>query len=541
MNAPEYTTESGFPLDPVHETSSPSSIWSRANSAEALPGVATPLGWTVWSSTEPSIRRAFHAMGILSKSEIEPEASERFLHVFYGRASVRVEFLCQLGDRIPGTSGAAVARQILSSVPSGLESKAQWRYYPRVGTRLPLAMVRAPKWLLRARQPTEAWWRSEIAEIPNTGCDEAINRFDVAVRRFQENLFLQTLATFTCVQPVFDQLNRLVARYGDGGDGLMSGYGGHEESRLIQDLWSCSRGGLEFADFLLHHGYHGPLEGEIASRVWREAPAPIMALLDGYRAMPPEADPRLAETNRVHERARAERALLAKIPRQRRGYARAILALAPRCLPLRGVGKVMFLQSLDVARAAARRVGQCMALTGELEDPEDIFFLTADEITGGNIQAAAERVSERRERHTTYRDLELPSSWVGRAQPIAAEAAPEEVPTIIHGTGASPGIVEGPVRLVLDPADTEFEQGDILVGHTTDPSWAAVLFLSSALVVDIGGTLSHAAVVAREIGVPCVVNTRTGTQVLRTGDWCRVDGTSGSVEILERSRETRKD
>ena len=79
------------------------------------------------------------------------------------------------------------------------------------------------------------------------------------------------------------------------------------------------------------------------------------------------------------------------------------------------------------------------------------------------------------------------------------------------------------------------EPGDILVAHTTDPGLGAVMFLASALVVDIGGLLSHAAVVARESGIPCVMNTGNGTRVLRTGDRCRVDGAAGTVEILERA------
>jgi phosphoenolpyruvate synthase/pyruvate phosphate dikinase len=76
---------------------------------------------------------------------------------------------------------------------------------------------------------------------------------------------------------------------------------------------------------------------------------------------------------------------------------------------------------------------------------------------------------------------------------------------------------------------------EILVAPTTDPSWSSIMFVSSALVVDIGSALSHAAVVARELGLPCVVNTREGTRLLRTGDRVRVDGTAGTVEILERS------
>ena len=104
----------------------------------------------------------------------------------------------------------------------------------------------------------------------------------------------------------------------------------------------------------------------------------------------------------------------------------------------------------------------------------------------------------------------------------------------ISGLGVSAGVAEGRVRVVVDPSFAEVEPGEVLVTSTTDPSWASIMFLSSALIVDIGGPLSHAAVVARELGVPCVVNTRTGSSVLRTGDVVRVDGNTGSVEILDR-------
>jgi pyruvate,water dikinase len=88
--------------------------------------------------------------------------------------------------------------------------------------------------------------------------------------------------------------------------------------------------------------------------------------------------------------------------------------------------------------------------------------------------------------------------------------------------------------VVTDPSFTDVEPDEILVAPTTDPSWSSIMFISSALVVDIGGALSHAAVVAREFGIPCVVGTYDGTRVLRTGDRVRVDGTAGTVEIIER-------
>jgi phosphoenolpyruvate synthase/pyruvate phosphate dikinase len=78
------------------------------------------------------------------------------------------------------------------------------------------------------------------------------------------------------------------------------------------------------------------------------------------------------------------------------------------------------------------------------------------------------------------------------------------------------------------------EPDEVLIAQTTDPSWSSIMFISSALVVDIGGALSHAAVVARELGIPCVVSTGHGTKLIKTGDRVRVDGSTGKVEILAR-------
>jgi pyruvate,water dikinase len=90
---------------------------------------------------------------------------------------------------------------------------------------------------------------------------------------------------------------------------------------------------------------------------------------------------------------------------------------------------------------------------------------------------------------------------------------------------------------VLDPAEVDMEPGDVLVARTTDPSWASVMYPAGALVVEIGGQLSHAAVVARELGIPCVMGVPGATKTLRDGDWIRVDGSSGTVEILRPARD----
>src|SRR5205814_10530304 len=97
-------------------------------------------------------------------------------------------------------------------------------------------------------------------------------------------------------------------------------------------------------------------------------------------------------------------------------------------------------------------------------------------------------------------------------EPSEAARAGDE----ITGLAVSPGVVEGRARVVLDAAASELEPGEVLVCETTDPSWASLFLVASALVIDIGGALSHGAIVARELGVPCWISTRAGPRRPRT-------------------------
>jgi phosphohistidine swiveling domain-containing protein len=538
----------GMVGDPVHGRSAATSYWSTSNLAEAMPGVLTPLGWSVWGpASELGARDAFYAMGAIPAAEraIPPLFEDRFINIFYGRPAARVDYLASIGDRMPGTSAEAIATQLLGAVPPGFVGRPTRKRYPFVALRLPKTFATMPGVVRRARAETDAWWRAELARTAGLDRAGARAQLEAGISRFRVNVSIQGTALIACIQGVYDQLSRLSAAAGVDSGPLMCGQGSHEETAVVGDLWAMSRGRLDLPTFLDRHGYHGPGEGEISGRVWREDPSPIEALLDGYRAMGEDADPTRTEAVRVEERHRAEAALLAALPAARRGPARLVLKLAGTYLPLRGVGKVAFLQSLDVARAAARRLGTLLAEEGVLADPEDVFFLTADELTADELTGrppadAAALVAERRVRHKQYGTLRIPGMFQGDPEPevVVDGAGPTDAPLTLCGTAASPGAVEGRAVVVTDPAMADVEPGDILVAYTTDPSWASIMFLARALVVDIGGVLSHAAVVARELGIPCVMGTQQGTRLLRTGDVCRVDGSAGTVEVLQRAGES---
>jgi phosphohistidine swiveling domain-containing protein len=103
---------------------------------------------------------------------------------------------------------------------------------------------------------------------------------------------------------------------------------------------------------------------------------------------------------------------------------------------------------------------------------------------------------------------------------------------VITGVAASGGVAEGRARVVRDPADTELDDGDILVCETTDPGWVSLFLVAGGVVTDFGGLLSHGPIVARELGIPCVCGTEDGSNRIRDGQRIRVDGDRGTVEVL---------
>ena len=168
--------------------------------------------------------------------------------------------------------------------------------------------------------------------------------------------------------------------------------------------------------------------------------------------------------------------------------------------------------------------------------PDDVFHLVADEFVTGRAPDLRARVAYRKELAAGYETFDLPVLFVGDPSPMPlTDAASSEV-VAIEGLGVSPGVVEGVARVIVDPAASDpLEPGEILVCSATDPSWVGHFLVAAALVIDVGGPMSHGAIVARELGVPCVINTVVGTSSIRTGDTVRIDGGAGTVEIVERA------
>jgi pyruvate,water dikinase len=272
--------------------------------------------------------------------------------------------------------------------------------------------------------------------------------------------------------------------------------------------------------------------------MWREDPTPVTQLAAQYADRPDSEHPARLADQRRQEREDAERKLIASMPVYMRPAVKLVLQMASERIPLRGVAKEALQRALDIVRASARKLGAMLVLEGVLDDPEDAFYFTADELIAGLGANARELAEQRRAVRTMLQRYDIPQHWGGTPVPFEIAGVQLSDADSVTGIAASGGVVEGTVRLVHDPVFTDVEPGEIIVCPTTDPSWASVLFLSAALIVDIGGPLSHAAVVSRELGIPCVIGTVDGTATLRTGDQVRVDGDKGEVHVLKRAERT---
>ncbi len=531
-------------MNPLHrDATDPEVLWSPGNVSEAIPGVSSALNWTfIDDAIERATRRAFHSMGVLSRRELGlgSRAEERFMVCFYGRTVANIDALRRIGDRIPGTSANVVEEQLFGVLRPGVENEPDYSRLPFVAIRMPAAVARLARTNARQRAAVVGAWRRAVRDPPpNLAAAQAVLR--QAREHYARSFELGVLASMLS-QGLYDQIVLLAAGAGRSGleHRLVTGYAGMLETGLVVDLWALAHTGIDRASFLLRHGYHGPNEGQMDSAVWREDGRPLDALLVRYAGLADESHPARAEPRQVAARHAAEAELLAATGRTRRGLARLLLSLARTVIPQREVGKANYTQSPDIARLAARVIGRSLASDGVLEEPGDVFGLTYEELVAERPPADARlRAAERAAVREDYATTDLPDKWTGPPRRVApADAEPAIDPAAgadapVSGEAGGGGRVTGRARVVLDPLDDDLEPGEILVCRSTDPSWASLFHLAAGVAVDMGGQMSHGAIVARELGLPCVTCTVDGTRRLRTGDLVCLDGDTGRIDVLK--------
>lgn len=412
MSATAVAFDPGEAWDNLHGDSPPDVHWSTDNVGEAVPGVMCPLGASIWGTVaERTTRASFVTIGAFPRREgrVPERIEDRVVRVFCGRIALQVELMTRLGDRLPGTSGKEIAASLLGTVPDDIDYSPTMRRYPVLAWKLPATFIGLPRRLSREPPQVQRWWQDTIDELSTADLARARALLAAALVQFESALLLQTVSVIASAQLMHQALEGVVERAGVGDLGVLSGSGGAEMA-VIGDIWAASRGRMTIEQVLRNHGFHGPLEGEVSSVVWREDPAPLRRLVDEYARLDDSDDPLVRERAARAQLPEMQRAVLAALPRSRRPAARLVLSLAAVRIPMRGVAKRSFLQDIDGLRASARRIGTQLAETGLLDDPEDAFYLTLEELGGPLPGDAGDLVAKRRERREEYRRVTIPGA-----------------------------------------------------------------------------------------------------------------------------------
>jgi pyruvate,water dikinase len=293
-----------------------------------------------------------------------------------------------------------------------------------------------------------------------------------------------------------------------------------------------------FQAFLDRFGHRAIEEVELARPRWREQPAYPLSVIASYLGCGPEASPAAVHRRRRQEREAVEARILGRLRWRplRRAAFRLALEVSQKASAAGENTKSAIMRIFWVMRCAALELGRRRVEAGHLERADDIFFLLRAELLEPRDWRAV--VAQRRSEHGRWQREDAPRVIDGRGRPILEglrrRRPPDADPTLLVGLGSSPGRARGRVRHVPDPAcGVSLLPGEVLVAPYTDPAWTPLFVPAAAVVVEIGSLLSHASIVAREMGIPSVVALRGASSLLWDGELVEVDGTQGAVRRLE--------
>jgi len=298
-----------------------------------------------------------------------------------------------------------------------------------------------------------------------------------------------------------------------------------------------------FDEFLFQYGSRGPGEWDLVAKAWEPYPYVALGAIDRMRVSPDEQSPVTRHDASVAERDRLLTDIRAKLAGDPDTLATFEAALRSSELHLAGREryKTNCIKLVGEIRMCMLELGRRFVARGIFDMPEQIYMLLTEELDELRHEPArfTAVARDRWARYQALYDLEPPfvvnatvppmSTWKLKADHVVAEAV---AGTVLTGSCGSGGVATGRARVILDPTDPfALEPGDILVAPNTDPSWVPLFIPAGAAVVNVGAMGSHAMIVSRDLGIPCVVSVTDATQRIPDGAIITVDGNAGTVTI----------
>ena len=534
---------------------------TRANIGEVLPGPVTPLTFTtVGAFLEHAFRH------VLTRAGLVGDDAPPVVTLHRQRLYLNLSLALDLATRLPGLSPKDAERLILGA-------GATAEVTPRVGLRgflraLPIALRLLALGAGKARavafsearvralpevEEAEAASTAALADLLSTWSETgrrvaAAHVLSSGASAASQALLARALHLLGLDAP--ERLNRLTAGLDDVASAapavaleriaaraasredwksFLAGpavSGGEALAGAPEDL------GRELRAFLACFGHRALSEGELASSSWADDPTPV---LDSLRSLLTVAErSALLRATKKELRWAEEEALLQRTPSLLRGLVGGALSRSQRGIREREHTKSLTVAVAGGGRRLVRVAGRRLAEAGRLSSPGDVFFLEWTELMAA-LRGAAEPhagvavLSRRRRRFERESRREAPREVELHTGSAAAPAERTETGQVLRGLGVSSGTGRGRVSLLRPGESKPFEPGDVLVAPVLDAALGPLFASAAGVVAEMGGALSHGAVVARELGVPCVVDVRGAMSSLREGEVVLVDGGVGEV------------
>jgi rifampicin phosphotransferase len=585
-----HVTGLGFPSGGDDST-----VWSSVNVGEALPGVATPFTWSVAGAySETGFRKAFGTLGctVPKSAVLVGNVHGRFylnLSEFM-RIAAQVPWLDPrtLVDLGGGSGGEELATQV-----SEVSRTSFYAKLPLTASRLLREQLRLDDHVARYEEEAERALRDhnalDLAILPDEGVGRKFRDVQVLLERTGDVMLTcasSALGTHILLKGLLSRVSSKKRSSESQSDierlahDLTSGIRDLESARPaigVMRIINLARRDPEakvilehegatmdtlpegptkraLASFLELYGDRAVREAEISTPRWKEDHRPVFAMIRvALRGEGREVEPQLA---RAKASADAEmQRLFRRLNFAEQTAVRHLVSRAQKAARLRERMRTWVTRVLgmirDVALDADRRLLRLvpelardwMTLKHGAASPgahsvlagtHTVFFLTVDEVVQA-LRASRTDLAPlvRARRAELARDLarpDPPRTFIGSPPPVQL---PPSGGAVLRGTAASSGIVEGHARVLLSASQmSELQPGEILVVHTTDVGWTPLFCIAAGVVTELGGPLSHAAIVARELAVPSVVNVDGVTRALKTGDRIRLDGDAGVIEKL---------
>ena len=316
-----------------------------------------------------------------------------------------------------------------------------------------------------------------------------------------------------------------------------------EDESFLEDLPTVE-GGREARDainaYLDKYGMRCVGEIDITRPRWSERPDTLVPMILGnVENFEPGAAKRRFEQGRLEAECK-EQELLARLRdlpdgQQKAEEAKRRIDLVRTFSGYREYPKYGMVSRYFVYKQALLEEAGRLVQAGVLAEEEDIFYLTVQELQDvvRSSQVDEQLIQQRKDAFRSYQSLTPPRVLTSDGEAIAGTYRRDDAPAgALVGLAVSAGTIEGRARIILDMASAELQAGDILVTAYTDPSWTPLFVAIKGLVTEVGGLMTHGAVIAREYGLPAVVGVERATELIRDGQQIRVHGTEGYVELL---------